>query len=91
MGNETLGQVTHLVRQDKEGILGVKEGLVAQQEGGGAGIPAAVVLIGGAGVHERVVHRRVVVRPAGPAPIPGQPVSCRHPVQVPATNQQQLS
>lgn len=71
-----MGQATHLVRQDKESVLGVEEGLVAQQEGSGAGVPAAVVIVGGAGVHEGVVHRGVVVRPAGPPSVPGQPISC---------------
>ena len=51
-----VGRATHLVRQNEEGVLGVEEGFVAQQEGRGAGVSAAVVFVGGTGVHERVVH-----------------------------------
>lgn len=58
-----MGWTTHLVRQDEEGVLGVEERLIAQQKGRAAGVPAAVVLLAGAGVHERVVHRGIVMRP----------------------------
>ena len=42
----------------------MEERLVAQQEGRAAGVAAAVALLVRAGVHERVVHGWVVMRPA---------------------------
>ena len=77
------GVETHLVREHQQRVLGVEEGLVAQQDGRAPAVAAAVALQVGAGVHERVVHRGVVVRAAGPAPVALQAALRRLPVQVP--------